>query len=525
MKNIDFSYETDANDSFLVATLPSDANLIQNQVKMLLHNSDIPHILEMRLYHEDETARLRYTVTAKITLEQALLRRQMNRSEFVALLLDLLECFRELPDYQLTPRGLCLDEKHIFVESGNFHPYFVYLPIYREDSDLGYLRKFVQDMIVNCRVVSQNDDFTQRMLTLFNEQDLTVDRIQQQLRKLERPTDPDSGSYKKQPFPLNPPKKQASVLRERTPASSPDLPIPPKPPSPPLEESHKPPKTGKPTPTNTRTTSKPPKSKPVKNGSGRAIFLALQGVWVVLLALALQRGFFLQDGAWNVSYIAGFAMLALVVDYVVYRELLQDKSGGKTSSSSGKKRPGGKGASQKDKSVRRPAPEKKKSDLRDGYYRPGQPLNQEQPHSPAPSVPLPSQPPISTPPPFVMTPIVPDNSTQEPPTIVGSSQSEQFREGVLEYYENGLIRRIHLQEGITQVGRSRNMDYSISDLSVSRAHAEFIRRGNQYFVKDMNSSGGTYINDSNNRVVSNQETEIFSGDTIRLADVKMTFQC
>ena len=216
MKNIDFSYETDANDSFLVATLPSGANLIQNQVKMLLHNSDIPHILEMRLYHEDETARLRYTVTAKITLEQALLRRQMNRSEFVALLLDLLECFRELPDYQLTPCGLCLDEKHIFVESGNFHPYFVYLPIYREDSDLGYLRKFVQDMIVNCRVVSQNDDFTQRMLTLFNEQDLTVDRIQQQLRKLERPTDPDSGLSKKQPFPLNPPKKQASVLRERT---------------------------------------------------------------------------------------------------------------------------------------------------------------------------------------------------------------------------------------------------------------------------------------------------------------------
>ena len=44
------------------------------------------------------------------------------------------------------------------------------------------------------------------------------------------------------------------------------------------------------------------------------------------------------------------------------------------------------------------------------------------------------------------------------------------------------------------VGRDANCDIQIDNLGISRTHCQFIRRGAQYLVQDMNSSNGTYVN-------------------------------
>ena len=52
-----------------------------------------------------------------------------------------------------------------------------------------------------------------------------------------------------------------------------------------------------------------------------------------------------------------------------------------------------------------------------------------------------------------------------------------------------------IQESPLTVGREENQVIQILDQGVSRAHAEIFRLGEMCFVRDLNSTNGTYVND------------------------------
>lgn len=69
-----------------------------------------------------------------------------------------------------------------------------------------------------------------------------------------------------------------------------------------------------------------------------------------------------------------------------------------------------------------------------------------------------------------------------------------------------------LTKPVTNIGRREENDIVINDQRVSRQHAQ-IRRSNQHFmIFDLNSTGGTYVN--NRRVT---QTLLISGDVISIA--------
>ena len=71
---------------------------------------------------------------------------------------------------------------------------------------------------------------------------------------------------------------------------------------------------------------------------------------------------------------------------------------------------------------------------------------------------------------------------------------------------------------VTTIGRKLDNDLVIQDLLVSRHHAEVIQREGAYFIKDKNSTGGTYLN--NKRI---KEAQLFSNDLILLANTPLMF--
>lgn len=75
-----------------------------------------------------------------------------------------------------------------------------------------------------------------------------------------------------------------------------------------------------------------------------------------------------------------------------------------------------------------------------------------------------------------------------------------------------------------KVGRQRNaVDYCIADnTAVGRVHAIFVSKNGVTYLKDNNSTNGTFIN--NVRVKTNSETQISSGDKIVLGDEEFTYQ-
>lgn len=86
------------------------------------------------------------------------------------------------------------------------------------------------------------------------------------------------------------------------------------------------------------------------------------------------------------------------------------------------------------------------------------------------------------------------------------------------------LRRIHsaagqdeyiITEDSVSIGSGASADIVIKDSGISRLHARIIREGEMYFIKDMNSTNGTWINDR--RISVYELCPIKNGDVIKLA--------
>ncbi len=96
----------------------------------------------------------------------------------------------------------------------------------------------------------------------------------------------------------------------------------------------------------------------------------------------------------------------------------------------------------------------------------------------------------------------------------------------LEFFENGLVRRIHLNGEFTRIGSGDNgNDYVLPSSKVSRIHMEVHKVGGRFFIQDLNSTNGTYLNDANVKIEPGKEIEVRSGDRIRVADVELVLRC
>lgn len=70
--------------------------------------------------------------------------------------------------------------------------------------------------------------------------------------------------------------------------------------------------------------------------------------------------------------------------------------------------------------------------------------------------------------------------------------------------------RFQLEEAVHTVGRTQDNSVRLHDTEVSRSHAELIRRGEVYVLRDLSSSNGTFVNGQ-----PTTERELVSGDQIQ----------
>lgn len=83
-------------------------------------------------------------------------------------------------------------------------------------------------------------------------------------------------------------------------------------------------------------------------------------------------------------------------------------------------------------------------------------------------------------------------------------------------YEEG--SRFLLDADVTSVGRHPNADIFLDDVTVSRRHAEFIRKGTKFWVRDLASLNGTYF--EGRRV---EEADLTDGAEVQVGKFKLTF--
>jgi hypothetical protein len=70
----------------------------------------------------------------------------------------------------------------------------------------------------------------------------------------------------------------------------------------------------------------------------------------------------------------------------------------------------------------------------------------------------------------------------------------------------------------TTIGRSPDNDIFLDDVTVSRKHAVLLRRGDEFFIEDLGSLNGTYVN--RKRIES---ARLESGDEVQVGKYRLTF--
>jgi pSer/pThr/pTyr-binding forkhead associated (FHA) protein len=78
--------------------------------------------------------------------------------------------------------------------------------------------------------------------------------------------------------------------------------------------------------------------------------------------------------------------------------------------------------------------------------------------------------------------------------------------------------RFLLDQDVTTVGRHPNADIFLDDVTVSRRHAEFLRNGTHFSVRDLASLNGTYFDGQ--RI---EQTEVRDGAEVQVGKFRLTF--
>ena len=92
----------------------------------------------------------------------------------------------------------------------------------------------------------------------------------------------------------------------------------------------------------------------------------------------------------------------------------------------------------------------------------------------------------------------------------------------LEFYPEpgGRAQRVPLVQFPFRIGRSAESQYTVYSRLVSKIHAEIIRCGEAYLLRDLGSRNGTFVNGE-----QIAETALNHGDIIHIADMEFQFGC
>lgn len=504
---VSFKYETIENSSYLVATLNKDVKLINYQMQMLVNN-DIPNILKMNKKQKNEDIQIYYNITSKISLEQATSRAKIPKQGFLNLIEGIISVYNEIAEYQLVASGLLFDGNHIFVKIGSYEPSFVYVPVNSQEVGIQPLKSFLLELILQSKVEMTNDNFIQVILESLNSETLSIDELkkivnnyrnEQPLNKNIQEKYPEKVSSVSKPnhdFKPNIEIQDNKVTDEQQPRME--------------------------TPPNIQKNSKEPieQNSNNKQKSNKYLFLFLQIVFIGVVGACLFSGI-LNDKNGKIDFINLFATVMAVgaLDFVLARQMFKNIESKKDEINELKTKPQNKPV--KNSSIAIPG--KGKGDnpqTNSKIAMPDKVENIQQPIQKSKSIPTPKV--VSVPKPVQNYEIVNGFGSDDTDILVENTQYDSC----LEYYDNGLLCKIKLDRESILVGKLESqVDYVIKNNKISKIHAEFTQRDGEYFVKDYNSTNGTYINDSKQRIVSNTEQQIYNGDKIILANVDFTLKC
>lgn len=121
-----FNFETIGINTFL--SYAADAEQLDNFSLKMLENNEINGLLPFSSIHENNQKKIRYTVTSYETLE-SYIRRPLSFLKILNILESIAKTALELDEYMLYMNGIVLDAAYMYTEIKTGKTYLVYLPL------------------------------------------------------------------------------------------------------------------------------------------------------------------------------------------------------------------------------------------------------------------------------------------------------------------------------------------------------------------------------------------------------------
>lgn len=106
------------------------------------------------------------------------------------------------------------------------------------------------------------------------------------------------------------------------------------------------------------------------------------------------------------------------------------------------------------------------------------------------------------------------------PTVCLNSMTGKVR-GMLLYQGAEPYEDICVTKKMTRIGYGPDADIQIQADTISQLHARIDHDGETYYIEDLNSTNGTFVNDE--PLAYKERRKLNSNDMIRFADVRYRF--
>ena len=550
-RELKMSYETMGASTYVTVTCPPSVQLVNYELEMMMGN-EIKNFMKASRQMMDGEIVLYYNITSKISLSQVLEKRKLNRKELFCLINGTIEAVRDAAAYRLHEAGIVLDPDYIYVNPATCAPVFMYLPL-AQSEETG-IKGLLSYLILHDKIEMSNDNFIQVLLTALNFQPFSLEHLEQSLKSYQ-------SQNTNQPYGGQNGYSQSHNMMQNVQPQSVPVPTPMKQPVNPqpvniqpvrqetVQETQQP--IERPTPKKNefgkpakkRADKKKASEEPIENARDSEIFdmekakkkfLLPQALVMVVVAAGISFGLFTnKDGGIEITNILALLIVIGLGEVILYREIFVNSKKAKTT--------------KKSKTTKASAPQKKgRPEMPKAPNMSAKPEISRQTESrqsvpvevPAPvAMPvMPQTPPVQPVPEPVYRPVAPVqypmNSGMDDTDIGGETELLDGGAGnamaaYLEYYEDGTLNRIPLDSptGVT-VGRlKQQVDFAVKSPKVGKVHARFFGQNGQYYVTDINSKNGTYINGNGSRIESNMPYPLHDKDRIMLADSEFTIRC
>lgn len=119
-----------------------------------------------------------------------------------------------------------------------------------------------------------------------------------------------------------------------------------------------------------------------------------------------------------------------------------------------------------------------------------------------------------------------ESSDQLPATVEPFNADEKTSVGEINlslrlqvYYPTGEEEKIKVTGDLSVAGREASCDIYLRDDHISRRHFEIIKKANMYYIRDLGSSNGTYLND--HKISTDKPEVLKSEDQIKIKGLKI----